>query len=338
MPMFWRLFLANAVALAVAFLALAFGLVTVSVPPTSDQLFILILGFASLLLINAAMASYGLTGMSELREAIAHRSDEPIVLPAGAAPEVRTLAATYNAMLDRLENERTATARAALRAHEDERARLGRDLHDEIGQNLTFLLLRLRDVGKAAPPELEAELEAVSDATRTTLEHVRSLSRQLRPGALADLGLKPALASLLDDARQLGLSTDLQFAGWVTPDAERDLAIYRVVQEALTNIIKHAQATSVTVSVERIDDMLAVTIADDGHGRAGIDGTGTGSMRERVRLVGGTFRRDASPGVGTTVAIEVPFAVSGGTESGPPTRPIPTISMFPPPAWGETDD
>ena len=88
----------------------------------------------------------------------------------------------------------------------------------------------------------------------------------------------------------------------------------------------------------RIDDMLAVRIADDGHGRAGIDGTGTGSMRERVRLVGGTFRRDASPGVGTTVAIEVPFAVSGGTEWGPPTRPIPTISMFPPPAWGETDD
>ena len=139
MPMFWRLFLANAVALAVAFLALAFGLVTVSVPPTSDQLFILSLGFASLLLINAAMASYGLTGMSELREAIAHRSDEPIVLPAGAAPEVRTLAATYNAMLDRLENERTATARAALRAHEDERARLGRDLHDEIGQNLSLI-------------------------------------------------------------------------------------------------------------------------------------------------------------------------------------------------------
>ncbi len=332
--MFWRLFLSNASALLVAFAFLAFGPVTVSHPPQPREFGLLVLGLAALLLINAAVAGQVLRGTESLQAALSSDGEEPVDVPAHAAPELRQVASAYNAMLHRLETERTATARAALRAQEEERSRLARDLHDEVGQNLTFLLLRLNTATKKAPPDLTEDLDAVADAARAALEEIRTLSQQLRPGVLNDLGLKPALASLLNDAQHFGLATELEFRERLPPDAERDLVVYRVVQESLTNVVKHASASSVRVTVGRRDPHLVVEIADDGNGRSGPDGTGSSSMRERARLVGGTFRRDAVLGTGTRVTLGVPLSVSSDGE-GPPTRPIPRLSYFPPHTWND---
>lgn len=325
MPLFWRLFLANALALVVGFFV-AFVLPPIQLAGGREG--ILFLGFGVLLLVNAGIIGQGLSGIGVLRAAVTAPEVDEVTLPRGSAPDIQALADEFNAMLRRLEAERNSTARAALRAQEDERQRLALDLHDEVGQNLTFLLLRLRGVTEEAPEELQSDLEAVADAARLTLEHIRTLSRQLRPGVLGDLGLKPALASLVDDAGNLGLRTTFEFADWLPPEGERDLVVYRVVQEALTNVVEHAQATEVAVTVVRGESGIVVTIRDNGTGRLGPDGTGTTSMRERVRLVGGTFVRTAVPGAGTTITIEVPL--SDTADAGPPTHPIPTVTVFPP--------
>jgi two-component system, NarL family, sensor histidine kinase UhpB len=331
-PLFWRLFLANATALLAAFLILAFGPFTLSSPPANREVGILVIGLAALLLINAAVVGESLAGVPAMLEALGSDLDAPAATPRRSAPEIARLVAAYNSKLERLEAERTATARAAVRAQEEERSRLARDLHDEVGQNLTFLLLRLRGASRLAPLELQPDLDAVADAARTTLEQVRTLSRQLRPGVLSDLGLKPALAALVDEVRRLGVKAALDFPEWIDADAERDLVIYRVVQEALTNVLKHAEAASVRVSVATRAGALAVEIADDGNGQAGSEGIGTGSMRERVLLIGGTFRRVGVPKRGTTVSVTVPINVSRADDE-PPTRPIPSITVFPPSPW-----
>lgn len=331
--MFWKLFLSNAAALTVALVFLVFGPLTQLTPDAPREIALLVLSVAALMLVNAAAVGQALKGMGQLKDALASGEEKPVTVSEDAGPEVKQVAAAYNAMLERLDAERTATARAALRAQEDERARLARDLHDEVGQNLTFLLLRLRMLEKEAPPEFADTLESAAEAARASLEEVRTLSRQLRPGVLQDLGLKPALSSLVDDADRLGLHATLEFSAWLGPDAERDLAVYRVVQEALTNVVKHADASAVAVTVQASESTLDVTVVDNGNGRAGSAGTGTTSMRERARLVGGTFRRTADPGTGTTVHISVPIAIS--TIADPPTRPIPRLSYFPPHHWDD---
>ncbi|HPZ50158.1 MAG TPA: histidine kinase [Propionibacteriaceae bacterium] len=323
MPLFWRLFLANAATLAIAFALLAAG-----APDTlsAHGLGTLILGAAALMLVNAAVIGQSLSGLTELRQALA-ANDQAAPMPPGIASEVDDLADAYDGLRQRLVAERNRTARAALRAQEEERRALARDLHDGVGQNLTFLLLRLKGVAEQAPPELADDLAAVADATRQTLDQVRALSRHLRPGVLEDLGLRPALTALVEDLRGLGLDATLDCPTGLARDAARDLVVYRVVQEALTNVVRHAGASSVRVAVVVEGESMEVTVSDDGNGLPGNEGTGTGSMRERVRLAGGSFDRTATPGRGTEVRIEVPLQVDDDGSS--PAHPIPTLSLVP---------
>lgn len=339
MPLFWRIFLANAGAVLLFVLLLAFSSLTISSPPTVSELGTLGLGAVVLLLINAAILGTSLTPLIRLREKLTQvdGSGQGERVAADGAPEMAGVAAAYNDMLSRLEQERTRSVREVLRAQEQERARVARELHDEVGQTMTFLLLRLSMTSSKAPAELADDLQAVTAGVRTGLEQVRTMSRRLRPSGLADLGIGPALHTLIEDARRLvQIPIRLEVGRGLGRDEERDLVIYRVTQEALTNIVKHARANAVSIDLRRNEGHLELTITDDGVGIEGVEGTGTYSMRERARLVGGHFERISSPGQGTRVILQVPAELSG-PQPGPEIVAFPTTTVFPPTAWESLD-
>jgi signal transduction histidine kinase len=209
-------------------------------------------------------------------------------------------------------------ARDALRrvvnAQELERRRLARELHDETGQALTSILLGLRTVEEAGTPEETREAVAgLRVLVRSTLHDVRRLAVELRPKALDDFGLEPALERLTASfAEQTGLDVDFQTMlpeGRLPPEIETTL--YRVVQEALTNIVKHARASRVSVLVTRKDGSVTAVIEDDGAGfdpsRVREEGLGLMGMRERAALVGGRITVESRPGAGSTLVAEVPL-------------------------------
>ncbi|HEY1368825.1 MAG TPA: GAF domain-containing sensor histidine kinase [Gaiellaceae bacterium] len=199
-------------------------------------------------------------------------------------------------------------------AQELERRRLARELHDETGQALTSILLGLKSVEEAN--DLERVREAVAslrELTLATLQDVRRLAVELRPKALDDFGLVPALERLTETfADQTGLSVDFQ----PLPTDERlpgdvETALYRIVQEALTNVVKHAHAHSVSIVVARKAGSVSVVVEDDGAGfdatRTRDGGLGLVGMRERVELLGGRLTVETRPGAGTTLVVEVPL-------------------------------
>jgi len=198
--------------------------------------------------------------------------------------------------------------RRVVAAQELERQRLARELHDETGQALTSILLGLRQL-EGAEPESVARLRELVVAT---LQDVRRLAVELRPKVLDDFGLVPALERLTGSfAEQTGIAVDLE-AGTISErlPAEIETAIYRIVQEALTNVVKHSRAQRVSVLVTRTDDRIKAVIEDDGQGfdpGAGMgDGVGLIGMRERIELLDGTLAVESSERSGTTVAVEVP--------------------------------
>jgi signal transduction histidine kinase len=209
--------------------------------------------------------------------------------------------------------ERDALERV-LSAQEDERRRLARELHDETGQALTSILLGLRGLEEAKDSDaLRAAVGEVRDLVRSTLQDVRQLAVELRPTALDDFGLVAAVERLTDSfAEQTGI--DVEFVpnvpgGRLPPDVET--ALYRIVQESLTNVVKHARAGHVSIVLTRKDGLVSVVVEDDGVGfeplRARGDGLGLVGMRERVDLLGGRVTIESRPGAGTTFVAEVPL-------------------------------
>jgi len=205
--------------------------------------------------------------------------------------------------------------RRVVSAQEAERRRLARELHDETGQALTSILLGLRAVEEAeGEPQLGAAIKEVRDLVRSTLRDVRRLAVELRPTALDDFGLVPALERLTEGfAEQTGLSVDFQAsltAGRLPTEIET--ALYRIVQESLTNIVKHARAGSVSVVLTRKEDAVSVVVEDDGvgfePGRPRDGGLGLLGMQERVALLGGRLAIESRPGAGTTFVAEVPLS------------------------------
>jgi len=208
-------------------------------------------------------------------------------------------------------------ARDALRrvvaAQEMERRRLARELHDETGQALTSILLGLKAVEDAkdgdALRHASASLRALVVAT---LQDVRRLAVELRPKALDDFGLQPALERLVETfGAQTGIEVQLESQlGDVRLPEVIETTLYRIVQEALTNVVKHARATTVSILLVRRSDRVTVLIEDDGGGfipaEPRADGLGLLGMRERVELIGGRLKIESSHESGTTVAVEVP--------------------------------
>jgi two-component system, NarL family, sensor histidine kinase UhpB len=237
----------------------------------------------------------------------------------GAAREVQALTAGLNAMLERIETERLQAGRAVLRGQEQERQRIAQDLHDEVNQALTAILLRLEATLGDAPHGLRPELQETKQLVNQAMDELLQLARQLRPTALDDHGLIAALASQVEDfGRRTGIEARFKRHGSVPPlSDEEQLVIYRVTQESLSNVAQHAGARAVDVELSFVGRTL-LRVRDDGrgfdgglHGASGTairargrpGGLGLSGMRERALLVGGSLAIFSEPGQGTTIEL-----------------------------------
>jgi two-component system, NarL family, sensor histidine kinase UhpB len=227
----------------------------------------------------------------------------------GETEEVARLELAFLRMMRRLEAERRRAGSAALRAQEEERARLARDLHDEVNQSLTGLLLRLEAAREAAPPELEEELEETKSLANQAMRELLSLARQLRPTALDDLGLTAAIAGQVQQVSRSGVAAELVEEGDFSDlDSDVQLVVYRVAQEALSNAARHSEAERIAVDLRRAGDGVELEVSDDGRGFAFDEserGLGIAGMRERALLLGGDLAIESRPGRGTTVRLRV---------------------------------
>ena len=216
--------------------------------------------------------------------------------------------------------------RGVVEAQESERRRIARELHDEAGQALTSILFGVRELRRARDvADARRAADAITSLVSEALDDVRRLASELRPQILDDFGLVPALERLTQSfADRTGIEVQLR-----TPEdeerltSEQETTLYRVAQEALTNVAKHARAASVAVELGRRDEHVELTVRDDGRGmdappRPGAS-FGLAAMRERVALVGGTFRIETTPGGGTTLRVSVPLAFGLGSSGQPDT-------------------
>jgi two-component system, NarL family, sensor histidine kinase UhpB len=223
---------------------------------------------------------------------------------------VAQLIETFNAMLTRLEIERGTSNARALAAQEAERHRIAQELHDEIGQGLTVVLLGLERAARNAPTDLAADLVLIQESARASLDEVRDVARRLRPGVLEDLGLVSALNALATDlTTHHSIHVRRGFApGLPALTPETELVIYRVAQEALTNCARHSTADTVELSLARSGDAVALRVADNGRGLADFsEGSGIRGMRERAMLVRGDLSISPRVGGGTQVRLITPL-------------------------------
>jgi two-component system, NarL family, sensor histidine kinase UhpB len=229
----------------------------------------------------------------------------------GETEEVERLELAFLRMMNRLEAERRRAGSAALQAQEQERARVARDLHDEVNQSLTGLLLRLEAAREAAPPELEPELAETKALANQAMRELLSLARQLRPTALDDLGLAAATAGQVEQLARGEIAAEFSADGDFSDlGDDAQLVVYRVAQEALSNAARHGDAGRIGVRLRRLESGgVELTVIDDGRGFAFDEsegGLGIAGMRERALLIGGGLTIESRPGRGTTVRLTVP--------------------------------
>jgi two-component system sensor histidine kinase UhpB len=311
LSLFWRVFATNALVLAVAAAALALSPATVSFPVALAEAVVLAVGLGAMLVLNFALLRRALSPLEGLRRLM--RGADPLRPGTRAAvdhatPELRAVSETFNEMVERLEAERRESAGRALAAQEGERLRIAQELHDEVGQKLTAVMLQLDGLSRT---ETAAAVAEAREGVRESLEDVRMIARRLRPEALDALGLASALAALTNSLARAG---DITIARRIDgslpplpPDAE--LVVYRVAQEALTNVLRHADCGEARLELRRVEGAVQLAVADRGRGfdpgqvpeSAGIRG-----MRERALLVGAALEIMSSPAVGTTVRLRIP--------------------------------
>jgi two-component system sensor histidine kinase UhpB len=317
--LFWRVFVTNALVLGLAFAGLVMAPVSVSVPVAASEAVVLSAGLLGLLTVNLLLLRPAFRPLDALAETM--RRHDPLSPGARAKidgdPDVAALARVFNDMLERLESERRDSARSALMLQEAERRRIARELHDEVGQTLTGVMLQVEGLAATIPDELREQLDELRETARHGTEEVRRIARRLRPEALEDLGLQSALSALatgLGEQPRIAVRRRLQPAPALS--AEQELVVYRIAQEALTNVVRHAHATAVELSLEHDEDETVLTVTDNGRGLApgslpsphGIRG-----MRERAMLIGAGLRIAARAGGGTQVQLTVPHLPAGTT-------------------------
>jgi two-component system, NarL family, sensor histidine kinase UhpB len=313
LSVFWRVLLIDAAVLAAAFVLLAAGPVTVSYPVKAGQLLVLLGGLVAMLAVTTVLLQRTLRPLETLTQTM--RQIDPLapgrrVDVGDAGADVTDLARAFNSMLERLEEERLASGRRALSIQESERRRVARELHDEVGQTLTAMLLQVEGLAGSIPPEARTELEELRETARTGAEEVRRIAQRLRPEALEELGLQAAMLALLDGvAAQAHIHCEHAIERDLPLNADDELVVYRVAQEALTNVVRHAKATNVSLSLTTDGGAVVLRVADDGRGIPPelLDSSfGIRGMRERALLIGATIDVRSRPGAGTTVELVVP--------------------------------
>ncbi|HEX4008441.1 MAG TPA: histidine kinase [Solirubrobacteraceae bacterium] len=235
---------------------------------------------------------------------------------AAATSEAGELALTFNEMLARLEAERQEATGRVLAGQEAERLRIAQELHDQVGQELTAVLLGLARVHAQVQAPLREGVADVQETVRASLEDVRRIALELRPEALDDLGLTSALAVLGERfAERSGIVVEQRVADRLPAlDPNAELVVYRVAQEALTNVARHSGVTRARLELRRDGDNLVMVVSDQGRGlvAGGEPGTGMRGMRERAALIGAELEIGrADGGAGCRVALTV---------AGAPTR------------------
>ncbi len=313
LTLFGRIVLANAVVIATAATLLAATPFSVSYPASSRDLTVLTLAVLIMVLVDGLLVRRALAPFERLREGMrrmdpVHPGERLEMRRAGG--EMAELAQGFNEMADRLEAERRVSTRAALDAREAERRMVARELHDQVGQTLTALLARLQRTTRDAPDELLPELAEAQEIARASLEDVRRVVTRLRPDTLEDLGLVSALRAL---SRRMSHQTGLPIEHELDPglpalDPQAELVVYRIAQEAITNAVRHADASRVELRLGCHDEGVTLLVADDGRGLGQAnDASGIRGMRERALLVGGRLQISERPAGGVEVRLDVPI-------------------------------
>jgi two-component system sensor histidine kinase UhpB len=306
-------FATNAAVLFLAFLGLVFAPVTVSVPPELTELIVLIAGLIVILAINLVVLRPVFRPLDELGETM--RRHDPLSPGRRARvagdPSVAALARTFNEMLERLEAERRESAHQALVVQEAERARIARELHDEVGQTLTGVMLQVEGLAAVIPDDLREQLDELRETARDGTEEIRRIARRLRPEALEDLGLQSALSALAARvADQAHLDITKHLDSRLTLSQPQELVVYRVAQEALTNVARHAGAEHVELRLAYDDRYAVLCVRDDGRGVQPADlmsSNGIRGMRERAMLIGARLAIEPRPERGTEVKLSIPL-------------------------------
>ena len=312
MTLFWRIFSLNAVVLAVATVGLLLGPVTVSTPVVLTEAVVLVLGLGAMLVANAVLLRLGLAPLARLTRTMTTVDllRPGTRLPVTGRAGIAELIEAFNAMLNRLEAERATSAARALSAQEAERRRVAQELHDEIGQTLTAVLLELKRVADQAPAPVSDQLRQVQETTRNSLDEIRRIARRLRPGVLEELGLASALRALAAEFSTAGLTVHRKI-GTDLPELgdNVELVLYRVAQEGLTNVARHADARKVALTLRRDGDEVELSIRDDGKGPGtAAEGAGLRGMRERALLIGARLTFGPGAEGGTDVRLRVATA------------------------------
>jgi two-component system, NarL family, sensor histidine kinase UhpB len=313
----WRVFAVNALVFGVALMVLVISPATVHDPIRTTELEVLVVGVVVMLLIDLLLLALVLAPVRRLgrlmRDVDPLRPGVRASVGPWASSEAASLARAFNGMLDRLEAERRESARRELAAQEAERSRVARELHDEVGQALTAIALRAESAIKDGASQPQA-LEDIVDVVHASLSDVRRITRELRPEALEDLGLTDALISLCLRLERQGPMRILRNLSSDRPklDPEVELVVYRVAQEALTNALRHSEATQVDVGLQAASAGVELTVSDNGRGVAGEPhgGGGLSGMRERALLIDARLATASTPGGGFTVRLTVPPAPS----------------------------
>ena len=316
LPIFHRLAVLNALVVlgAVALTIVVLAPRKLSALDIDEEVAVLLGAVALVVLVNLLLLRRVIRPLQALTEQ-ARRVDlaRPAVRMLGAEPtsEVGELALTLNEMLERLEAERREATGRVLAGQEAERLRIAQELHDQVGQDLTAVLLSLASVQAGAAGQLGAAVSEAQEAVRASLEDVRRIALELRPEALDDLGLASALAVLCERfSERSGLRVTQRIAESlpaVSPAAE--LVIYRVAQEALTNVARHSGSDRAEVTLTAQDRGIALTVRDWGRGLGPgfLAGSGIRGMRERAALIGATVEIGANgSGRGVELRLDVP--------------------------------
>ncbi len=319
LPLLWRVFAINAGLLLAGTLVLVVARGRIHASVAVVEMVDLVVGLIVMLLANLLLLRPTLSPVDRLVERMRTvdllRPGQRLAERGGI--EVVAVVRAFNEMLDRLESERRDSSRRALAAQEAERLRIARGLHDEVGQVLTGVLLQLDRLGQGEAAEGEPAdrrllADEARDAVRQALTEVSRISQELRPALLEHLGLVSALTELSRTfARQSGVTVEPRFAGGLPElSSEVELAVYRVAQESLTNVARHAHASRVALTLEPGSASVVLHVTDDGRGlpeTASANGRGgLRGMRERAMLVGGALAVTTRPEGGVEVRLEVP--------------------------------